>query len=63
MTIGAIIWVAIALATAVIGFHIHHSVFWSIIDFFFSPFAWLKWMICQEVTVSVIKESFVWFFK
>ena len=51
------------LATAVIGMEIHGSVFWAIVDFFFAPLAWLKWVICQEVNVTIIKEAFSWFTK
>lgn len=53
-----------ALPTAIIGYTINQgSVFWSIIDFIFWPLAWLKWVICQEVTLTIIKHSFDWFFK
>jgi hypothetical protein len=48
--------------TAMIGYTIHGSLFWSIVDFFFAPFAWIKWLVCQEVTLSIIKETFTWFF-
>ena len=49
---------------AIIGYTINQgSVFWSIIDFIFWPLAWLKWVICQEVTLTIIKHSFDWFFK
>lgn len=48
--------------TAMIGFTMHKSLGWSIVDFFFAPFAWIKWLICHEVTLSVIKATFSWFF-
>ena len=50
-----------ALATAIIGHEIHNSIFWSIIDFFFWPFAWIKWAIFHEVNVSIIKSAFEFF--
>lgn len=50
-----------AVATAMIGYHIHHSIFWSIMDFFFSPFAWCKWMIMKQVSLSIIKSTFAFF--
>jgi hypothetical protein len=56
------IWFLIMIATAMIGHTIHHSLFWSIIDFFFVPFAWLKWLICKQVTLAIIKATFVFFF-
>lgn len=49
--------------TAIVGFQIHGSVFWAIVDFIFSPLAWLKWLICQEVSISVIREAFSFFLK
>jgi hypothetical protein len=49
------------LETAIIGYHIHGSIFWSICDFIFSPLAWLKWLIFQQVTLAIIKQSFSWF--
>jgi hypothetical protein len=49
-------------STAMVGYHIHHSVFWAIVDFIFAPIAWIKWLICQEVTLRIIKETFGFFF-
>lgn len=51
-----------SLATAMVGYSIHHSIFWSIMDFFFTFFAWAKWLICQEVNMSIIKQTFSFFF-
>lgn len=48
--------------TAMVGYTIHGSLFWSIADFFFAPIAWAKWLICREVTLSIIKNTFSWFF-
>lgn len=50
--------VIVGLFTAMVGNAIHSSIFWSIVDFFFWPIAWLKWLICQEVTISIIKSAF-----
>lgn len=50
-----------SLATAIIGHAIHHSVFWSIVDFLFSPIAWLKWLICHEVNLTIIRKAFDFF--
>lgn len=57
-TLGAII----CALTAMIGHTIHGSLFWAIVDFFFAPIAWVKWLICKEVTLTIIKETFTWFF-
>ena len=52
----------VCVLTAMIGYTIHSSIFWSIMDFFFAPFAWIKWLIFREVTMAVIKATFTWFF-
>lgn len=58
-----LLYTVFCVCTAMIGYTIHNSIFWSIMDFIFCPFAWIKWLICHEVTLSVIKETFSWFFK
>jgi hypothetical protein len=59
--LGYLISLAFALATAIIGNNIHGSVFWSIVDFILPPFAWVKWVLCKEVNLTIIKNSFDWF--
>ncbi len=56
-------WFLFCIATAMIGHSIHHSLFWSIVDFFFAPFAWAKWLICQEVNMTIIRQTFEFFAK
>jgi uncharacterized membrane protein len=54
-------WIA-AIVTAIIGYNVNdQSVFWAVVDFFFWPLAWIKWLICQEVNISIIKDSFSFF--
>lgn len=57
------IWPVLALCTAMIGYQIHGSIFWSIMDFFFMPFAWAKWLILHEVNLTIIKSTFEFFLK
>jgi len=59
----SLLWVIFDIATAMIGYRIHGSIFWSIMDFIFSPLAWIKWFIFQEVNLTIIKETFSFFFK
>jgi len=54
-------WAVVGLCTAIVGHAIHGSLFWAIMDFFFYPLAWLKWIICQQVNVTIIKGAFSWF--
>lgn len=56
-------WLLFSTPTAIIGHAIHHSLFWAIVDFCFWPLAWMKWLICQEVSVSIIKGAFSFFLK
>lgn len=60
--VGGSIYLIIAVCTAMIGHTIHHSIGWSIVDFFFWPIAWAKWLICHEVSMSIIKQTFSFFF-
>lgn len=53
--------IIISIASAMIGYEIHGSFFWSFIDFFFWPLAWFKWMICHEVNMTIIKNAFEFF--
>lgn len=55
--------IIIQLPTAMIGYTIHNSIGWSIMDFIFWPFAWCKWLIMQEVNMSIIKQTFNFFLK
>jgi len=50
-----------ALPTAMVGHHIHGSIFWVIMDLIFWPFALIKWVVYQEITLAIIKETFSWF--
>jgi hypothetical protein len=62
MTLGQFTYIIIGACTGIIGHQIHGSVFWAILNGLLPPVAWIKWIICQEVTWSIIKNSFDWFF-
>ena len=51
------IYFLFAIATAMIGYTIHNSVFWSIMDFIFTLITWAKWLICNEVNMSIIRHT------
>lgn len=59
---GLVKWV-IAIITGMVGYNIHNSVGWAIVDFFFWPFVWIKWLIYHEVNMSIIKDTFSFFFQ
>lgn len=52
-----------AVATAIIGWSMHGSVFYTIMDILFWPLVWCKWLIMQQVTTTIIKNAFSFFFK
>lgn len=49
------------VCTAIIGQTIHGSFWWGIVDFFFWPIVWVKWLICRDVNLTIIKDAFSWF--
>ena len=57
-----LLYCVFAVITAMIGYSMHQSYFWAVMDFLFCPLTWLKWLICQEVTLTIIKHTFSWFF-
>lgn len=57
------IYMIFAAITAMIGYHIHNSIAWAIFDFIFWWFDWVKWLICHQVTATIIRETFSFFFK
>jgi len=56
------LYIILCTATAMIGYTIHGSLFWSFMNFIFCPIAWAKWLICKEVSLSVIKQTFAFLF-
>ena len=59
--VNKIVWIIFDVLTAMVGYQIHGSVFWAFIDLFFSPLAWLKWVVCREVTLTIIYQALSWF--
>jgi hypothetical protein len=50
-----------AICTTIIGQTIHSSFWWGIVDFLLWPLVWVKWLICKDVNMSIIKDAFSWF--
>ena len=49
------------LATAMLGYYRHGSVFWAIVDFVLAPLVWCKWLLFHQINVSIIKNTFAFF--
>jgi hypothetical protein len=58
---GELIYLILGIATAMVGYRIHGSIFWAIMDFIFMPFVWCKWLILHQVNISIIKDTFMFF--
>lgn len=57
-----ILYIIFSVLTSMVGYNIHGSIFWSIVDFIFTPIAIIKWLIYKEITMDIIQETFKWFF-
>lgn len=57
-----LLYTIFCVLTAMIGHTVHGSILWAICNFFFAPLSWIVWLLCHDVTLSVIKETFTWFF-
>lgn len=57
-SLGQLLYLLTCIATAMVGYTIHNSITWSIIDFIFTPLALIKWVICHEINLTIINETF-----
>lgn len=57
-----IFYLFIAVIVSMLGYTIHNSLLWAIVDFIFWPLVLIKWLICHELTLPIIKQTFTWFF-
>lgn len=57
----SVVWLPFAIGTAMVGHTIHGGAFWTIMNFIFAPLSWAKWLICQDVTLTIIKKTFSFF--
>lgn len=61
-SIGKFLYFLVCTATAMIGYQIHHSVFYSILNFIFAPLSWLVWLVCHDVNMTIIHKAFDFLF-
>ena len=59
--IGQALYFIIAVATAMIGYHIHGNGLYAVFNFIAWPISWVYWLICHDVNMTVIKETFQFF--
>lgn len=59
--LGRLLYTVFCFATAMVGYTIHHSVFYSIVNFLFAPLAWCYWLFVHAVNLTIIKETFSFF--
>ena len=51
-----LLWMLFGAGTAIVGYQIHSSIFWSLCDLVFAPITWVKWL----VLISVSRASVVY---
>jgi len=67
-TFRTLLGIAICLGSSMIGYQISVTAgsscpfLWAVIDFFMWPIAWFKWIVCQQVNMTLIKQTFLPFF-
>ena len=61
--VSELLYTIFCVATAMVGYTIHSSVFWAVVDLFLAPLVWCKWLIFHEVNMSIIRTTFEFFFK
>jgi L-lactate permease len=53
----------LAVVVGMIGYKLNNdSFFWGIVDGLFYPIALIKWIVCDELTLTLIKQTFPFFF-
>lgn len=63
-TLNQVIYLLVSLGTATLGYRINTiaestcPLFWAFMDAVFWPFAWAKWIICNQVNISLIHSVF-----
>lgn len=57
-----ILYTIFAVLTAMVSWNLYHSILNAIACFLFSPIAWIIWLVNHTVTLSVLKNTFAWFF-
>ena len=62
--LSSIVCFILAVCSAMVAYRVnvdagsHWPLFWSCVDFFFWPLAWAKWLICHQVSFTLIKGVF-----
>ena len=57
----AVLYLLFCLFTAMVGKTIHGSLLWAVVNFVYAPLSWIKWMLCEEVNLTIIRQSFSFF--
>lgn len=56
------LYTLLCVCTAMIGYTIHGSLFYSFLNFIFAPISIIYWLITHQITLAVIKVTFGFFF-
>lgn len=53
-----ILYIIVCVSTGMIGYEIHHSIFWAIINAIFWPISWIWWLATHQVNLTLIHHTF-----
>jgi hypothetical protein len=62
-TSGSVFYTIFCVATAMVGYTIHHNYIFSFFNFLFAPISWIFWLLGHDVNLSIIKETFSFFLR
>jgi hypothetical protein len=57
-----VLYVLVACFSAMVGWTLHHSIGYAILNWIFWWISLPYWLITHKLTLSVIKQTFSWFF-
>ena len=61
--LGRVLYAVLCVCVAMIGYEMHGSVGWAIVDLIFTPVVLIYWLVTQQINLSLLQETFSFFFK
>ena len=56
--ISRLLYLIFQIAVAMVGYHMHKDIGWTIVDFIFAPLVVIYWLVTHQINLSIIKETF-----
>lgn len=55
---GRVVYLILYIVTGMLGYTIHGSLFWAVVDMIFTPITLVYWLITHQINATVITETF-----